>query len=685
MNINAVTRNANVARGGFRPELQGLRALAVLLVVSYHVWLGRVSGGVDVFLLISAFLMTLSFVRRVNSGGSLNLFRHWLHVFKRLLPAAVVVILSVLAGTAVVLQPSRWQAILDQAWATLFYVQNWLLAATAVDYYAQDHARASPLQHFWSLSIQGQVFILWPIIFVAAAYALKALRKRNWVPEQFGYSGLLAVIFGSIFASSLAFSIQQTSTNQSFAYFDTRTRLWEFALGTLLALAVPHLNPGKAVRVFLGWIGLAAIVSCGLVLSVDSAFPGFIALWPTLAAAAVIIAGQSGSRVGVDRLLTWKPLMRLGDVSYALYLWHWPILVLWLAWTGLRSPTLVQGLFLVGIALSLSFLTVRFIEKPLGAWHWPQQRTRRSAVVVLACGALLAGPVAVWQSSLVAEERAVAAQPSDLIPGAAAIGPNSTAIEVPEARLVPAPAALENEWFFLDQQCSDEAVPVDDLLKDCRQTSQAEHVAKRIVVLGDSHAQQFMAALEPIAQERGWEVISLLRGSCRFGAQSESRDQDCNAFNRASSNYVLDQRPDAVFTVATMTHAEEPYETAVDGYLEGVRPFSDAGIDVVGIRDNPRFDFSMAECVLDQGPEAEACNPSIEESLAAVSPLEEFHDTLENLSLMDMSDFFCAEGVCPAVVGNIFVYKDDSHLTKSYVESMVPMFRERLLAATGWQ
>ncbi|MEN8581724.1 acyltransferase [Burkholderia sp. RS01] len=243
------------AKAGYRPEVQGLRALAVLMVVTYHVWLGRVSGGVDIFLLISAFLLTLSFVRKVESGKPLRLLSHWLHLFKRLIPAAVVVILGVLAGTWLVIPQSRWPDVLNEAWASLLYRQNWLLAETAVDYYAQDHAGASPLQHFWSLSIQGQVFILWPLIFAGAALVWRILQRRRNV----SYRLVLIVAFGGIFIASLIFSVDQTATNQAYAYFDTRTRLWEFALGSLLALSLPYLKPGKAFRVVLGWAGLVGM------------------------------------------------------------------------------------------------------------------------------------------------------------------------------------------------------------------------------------------------------------------------------------------------------------------------------------------------------------------------------------------------------------------------------------------
>lgn len=674
------TKSTDKAAGkAYRPEVQGLRALAVLMVVTYHVWLGRVSGGVDIFLLISAFLLTLSFVRKVESGSPLKLVSHWLHLFKRLLPAAVVVILGVLAGTWAILPQSRWPDVLEQAWASLLYRQNWLLADSAVDYYAQDHSGASPLQHFWSLSIQGQVFILWPLVFAGAAALHRILRR-----PAVSYRLLLAFAFGVIFAASLAYSIEQTATNQAYAYFDTRTRLWEFALGSLLALALPYLKPGKLLRVILGWAGVAAMVSCGLLLTVDRSFPGFVALWPTLAAAAIIVAGQSGSRFGADRLLSWKPLVKLGDNSYALYLWHWPLLVLALAGTGVVSPNLVQGLAIVAASVVMAVLTTRFVEKPLRDWHWPQRRVWRNAVVIVACGALLAGPVSLWQTKLTAEEAAAAAQPRELTPGAAALTPENVGKPTPEAKIIPAPAAMKNEWADIDGLCTDGNVPDDPLLSGCLQNSKPEVVTKRIVVLGDSHAQQYMAALGPIAKEHGWEVVTLLKGNCRFGAESTERDAECNAFNKASAEYVLQHQPDAVFTVASLTLKDAPFETEVPGYLEGIKPFTDAGMDVVGVRDNPRFGFNMPECVQKKGADAADCNPPLGESLADSSPLDAYRGKVDGLHLMDLSDFICADGICPAVVGNVYVYKDDNHLTKTYVQSMIPMFEQRLLAATGW-
>jgi peptidoglycan/LPS O-acetylase OafA/YrhL len=667
------------AKEHFLPEVQGLRAFAVLMVVTYHVWLGRVSGGVDVFLLISAFLMTLSFVRKQESGKPFRLISHWLHLLKRLLPAAVVVILGVLVGTWAILPQGRWPDVLDQAWASLLYRQNWLLADSAIDYYAQDHESASPLQHFWSLSIQGQVFVLWPLVFAAAAILHRMIRRR------ISYRLLLAVAFGAIFAVSLVFSVNQTATNQAYAYFDTRSRLWEFALGSLLALALPYLKPGRIVRIVLGWAGLAGMISCGLLLTVESSFPGFAALWPTLSAAAMIVASQGGSRFGVDRLLGWKPLVSLGNNSYALYLWHWPILVFLLTQLDISTPSLGQGLAVLSVSVGLAVLTTRFVEAPLRRWNWPERKAWRTAVVVAVCGTLLAIPVSLWQTQLTAADAAAAAQPRDLTPGAAALAPANAGKPTPAATVIPAPVAMKDEWANLDGPCTGSNVPNNPLLSSCRESTPPDVVTKRIVVLGDSHAQQYMAALYPIAKQHGWEVVTLLLGNCRFGDQSPDRVAACNAFNKASSEYVMQHHPDAVFTVASLTHKEAPFETEVPGYLDGIKPFTDAGIDVVGIRDNPRFTINMPECVQKKGASAPECNPPLEKSLAASSPLDDYKGKVSRLYLMDMSDFICAAGICPAVVGNVYVYKDDNHLTKTYVESMIPMFEQRLLAATGWK
>ncbi|QSZ51487.1 acyltransferase (plasmid) [Arthrobacter sp. D5-1] len=660
----------------FRPEVDGLRAIALLIVVLYHVWLGRVSGGVDVFLLVSAFLLTLSFSERVRTGEPFALRRYWVRVFSRLVPPAAIVLLATVAAGAAFFPPVRWAQLIEHAWASLFYVQNWAMAFSAVDYQAAQAATASPFQHFWSLSIQGQVFILWPLLLLGAAVAARL--------SGVSFRALATALFGTIFALSLAFSIHETAANQSFAYFDTRARLWEFALGSLLALALPYLRPAKAVRIALGWVGLAAILLCGAVIQVDNQFPGWVALIPTLGAAMVITAGRTGHRMGADRFLTAAPVRRLGGISYALYLWHWPVLIGYLILSTAGEVTAVAGAFIIGISVVLAWLTTRLVERPLRSWGWMHRRKRRSAGITIALAIAVAIPLSGWETRIGLTERELQTQANHLNPGAAALEPGYDLQELPDAPLIPAKTALDKEWGNAGPACTTDYAPQHSALESCQQIEPDTAATKTVVVIGDSHAQQLMPALIPTAQEHNWRMISLLKNACRYGAESSSRDRECNERNEAAMDYVLALSPDAVLTHGTLSYQEAPREGLVPDYEDGIRPFLDAGIEVVAVRDNPRFPFHMFACVGLHGQDSPECNPARDDVLLKVNPLQELATREPLLHSVDVTDSICTDTVCPAVVGNVYVYRDHDHLNKTYVETMTPAFKRSLLAATGW-
>jgi peptidoglycan/LPS O-acetylase OafA/YrhL len=279
------TTAGGVARSRFRPELQGLRALAVVLVVVYHVWVGRVSGGVDVFFLITGFLITGGLHRAAARGG-VDVLATWRRQFSRLLPAVTVVLVAGVVAGFWLLPENRWMPTVRETVASLLFLQNWELAHNSVDYAARDNA-ASIVQHFWSLSIQGQFYLLAPLVVAGVAIAT----RRDGADLHRRLTGTLLAVG----AASFAYSVYLTLVNQPLAYFHSATRIWEFALGGLLALWIsriedrPELTPGT--RAVLGWGGVAALVSCGILLQVDRAFPGWAALWPTLAAAMVLVAG----------------------------------------------------------------------------------------------------------------------------------------------------------------------------------------------------------------------------------------------------------------------------------------------------------------------------------------------------------------------------------------------------------
>lgn len=342
------TTVGDATRSRFRPELQGLRALAVLLVVVYHVWVGRVSGGVDVFFLITGFLITGGLYRAAARGG-VDVLATWRRQFSRLLPAMTVVLTAGVVAGFWLLPENRWMPTVRETVASLLFLQNWELAHNSVDYAARDNA-ASIVQHFWSLSIQGQFYLLAPLVVAGVAIAT----RRDGADLHRRLTGTLLAVGGA----SFAYSVYLTLVNQPLAYFHSATRIWEFALGGLLALWIsriedrPELTPGT--RAVLGWGGVVALVSCGILLQVDRAFPGWAALWPTLAAAMVLVAGRSGHRFGVDHLLSGRVLRTIGDLSFPLYLWHWPILTLTLVRTGQDRLDLEQGAAVIGVSFVLA-------------------------------------------------------------------------------------------------------------------------------------------------------------------------------------------------------------------------------------------------------------------------------------------------------------------------------------------
>ncbi|MFE7631767.1 acyltransferase family protein [Kocuria sp. NPDC057446] len=659
-----------VARySGFRPEVQGLRFVAVLLVVVYHVFLDRVSGGVDIFLLISAFFLTLSFVRKLEAGRPLALGRYWLHVFKRLLPLAVLTILATLVLAWWFFPAARIEQVRTEALASVLYLENWALAAAEVDYYAADASTASPFQHFWSLSVQGQVFLLWPLVF-GAAWLLCRGRRRAPVP-------VLAVLFGVIFAASLAWSVHTTATDQAFAYFDTRTRLWEFALGSLLALAVPYLHPPRGVRVALGWVGLVSMVSVGVLIDVQGAFPGWIALWPLVSAAAIIVAGRSGSPFGLDRILASRPLVRLGDASYALYLVHWPLLITYLVLRDRPVAGPRSGVVLIVVSVLLAVALTKLVERPVQAWAWPERNKRRLAVSVAVSLALVVVPVLAWQQADARRAALLAEEAARNNPGAAVLEPGFEFTGDPDAPTLPLASALSDEWVGLPEPCAGRFAPEQEVLEQyCRQTPVLPEPERTIAVVGNSHMEQFMGAVIPLAEEHNWQLVAVLQPGCAFAVRPEG--DACHEGNAAAIEYVERLAPDAVMTTSTYAaRMDGSAEALVGGFPELVDRLTGQGIDVVGFRDNPRFDFNPFECAELHGEDDERCRVPVEQVLAPVNPADALRDR-DGFASLDLTDLICPAGQCRPVVGNVHVFFDPHHLTWAYARTMAPALETRL-------
>lgn len=673
----------------YRKDIDGLRAVAVLLVVVYHVWLDRVSGGVDAFLMISAFFLTGSFVRRLEAGKPLAIVSQWIRTFKRLLPAAAVVIAATVIAATFIMPASGHPDLWRHAWASLFYYENWALAAESVDYYA-DTSLASPLQHFWSLSVQGQVFLLWPLLFAVIAFLRWALGRRS-------VRAVALVCFAVVFAASLVYSIITTQEHQESAYFNTGARVWEFAAGSILAIVLPWIRLPRVLGAIIGWLGLAALLTCGMVLDVQGGFPGYLALWPVLAVAAIILAGSPEEKgFGPAILLETKPVLALGRDAYALYLVHWPILVLTLIARRGEPLGFLEGLALILVSIVLARLLTWLVDARVRRLAWANSNNVRGVLVILLSVAIVAIPViSLQQSALQATEEVHSAGPAERAaanPGAAVLDPRWAGKIDPDAPRIPLPTELDLQWGSLPEYCSAEAFESLSaaMLEKCGENA-VESPEQTVLVVGDSHVEQWLEPLSAIAEDRNWRLISVLQGGCPFTLQAVEVYADpefgetCLAWNLEFIDLALALHPDTIITIGTAAAPSDPGSDPDAGERERLHDqsaalelFREAGIATVLIRDNPRFTFDNYVCV-EQARSADECDVQRSQALAAANPL----DSVEGpgVATIDMTDLICPDGVCRSVIGNVNVYLDDNHLTIAYTATMRPMLEERLQEA----
>ncbi|TCK26415.1 acyltransferase family protein [Pseudonocardia endophytica] len=675
------------ARRRFRPELEGLRAVAVVLVVVYHVWLNRVSGGVDVFFLISGFLVTGGLYRRAAGKGSVAVRATWARQFARLLPAVAVVLLATVVAAALLLPETRWLPTVREIVASALFLQNWELAADAVDYAARNDA-ASVVQHFWSLSVQGQFYLVWPLLVGAVA----VVARRDGA----GLHRALTATLLAVGVPSLVYSVLLTASDQPLAYFHSLTRVWEFALGGLLALWIDRLErlPGPRTRVVIGWTGVAALVSCGLLLTVDRAFPGIAALWPTGAAALVLLAGHTGHRFGADRWLSGPLAQRLGALAFPLYLWHWPILVLTLVVTGREQLGLASGAAVIAASLVLAEATRRLVEEPLrGAGTRTALRTSVAlvAVVLVLCGAWQA--LAVARTASGGEDVAAGSEDVSLThPGAATLDPASAvdSATTAEAPLLPSLVGAGDDWSYRNGTWQCGPSPSRPDLEVCRiPPPSGAPPQKRIAVVGDSHAQQYTATLMPLAAQRDWELVVMFRGACPYSAASEvdPADDGCVNWNREAADEVAEQRPDALITLASRdvrTGPDGPTEQTPPGFVAQWWRAHDAGIPVVAVRDNPRPGFNVPDCVSREGRHSGACDLPRDGYYHSLPPWSTVPDVPPNVSFLDVADLVCDPQHCPSEVGNVLVYLDDNHLTATYAATLAPAMGRHLETTLAW-
>jgi len=665
--------NGASAAGSFRGDIEGLRALAALLVAIFHIWMNKVSGGVDVFFVASGYLITLSLLRQCEQQGRVRPLVFWAGLARRLLPAALLVIAAVLLGTWLLLPRSLWMPSMKESLAAMFYLENWLLALNSVDYLARDNL-PSPVQHYWALSAQGQFYALWPFVIMLALYLgrLLQLNRRQAV----------MLTFAGVFILSLGFSIIHTAANQTFAYFNTFARVWQFALGGLVAIT-PWVSISAEVRRGMGWLGLVAILSCGMVLDVSLSFPGYVALWPSLGAALILAAGATVVGGSAGRLLSTRPLIWLGGISYAFYLWHWPIMIFFRATFAELGVAWYGGVLILLLSLLLAWGTTRLIEKPVRS-HLGRRSPGFVYVTALAAFAPLVLAIALWRNEVqgLAEQYQVPETvDASLYPGARALaaglahGSTEDTAIIPEpfmaSRDVPKPYREGCHQSLLGSEAS------------ACQYGHADGVLT-IAVAGSSHATHWVPALEKIALQRNWRLVSYTKNGCRFTANADespdNRQNSCTVWNDNVLAALEQLAPDLVFTTATVAATADRPEHVPDGYVDQWKKLQRMQLRIIAVRDTPFMGFHVPTCVDINGADSRHCSRPREQALAADLrlPLEELDAKEQAIHFIDMSDYFCTRDSCPAVAGNVLIYKDRSHISTVYMKSLSGFLAEAI-------
>lgn len=658
------TRTTAIAADRFRPDIQGLRAVAVGLVIADHIDLPPFHGGyvgVDVFFVISGFLITSHLLSRLRATGRIGFADFYARRMRRILPAALLVAGVTLVSALVLMPPLASDGLLRMAVATALYVPNMQLALSGTNYLAE--RAPSPFQHYWSLGVEEQFYIVWPLLLLVLFLVLKRSPRA--------VTATLAVVV----LASFALCILVTDRSQPWAFFSLPTRAWELGAGGLVACVVAN---GWALRLaartpgllpVLAWTGLAGIVSAALMYSEDTLFPGAAAALPVVSAALVILGGVTASPTGPVRLLRTPAMQTGGRISYSLYLWHWPLLVIPQAAIGLSTPLpLWSKVALMIVAMILAELTYRFVEEPTrNARVLVAGGPRRSlwvggaaslALVVLAVGALpLASARPLSTSTTVAPAdpsdppRFTPVVPANLTPGLASASESTSEVHRNGCHIPDAATVTVNDCLLGDISSSVE-----------------------VALFGDSHAAHWFGGLDSWATRSGIAVRSYTKVGCPsvpvLVLDASTPYTSCTEWRDAVIERLAADPPDVIL-LSNTNHlpfvGDAPRSDTWTAAIADLAIRLPTSSRVVMLANTPEFPEDAPRCLSAHLGDASDCGIPRSEALDQAW-IDSEHDAAitAGMRYADLNDFFCSASRCEEVVGNVLLYRDTSHLTEAW-------------------
>jgi peptidoglycan/LPS O-acetylase OafA/YrhL len=657
----------------FRPDIEGLRAVAVLLVVLDHAGLAYLRGGyigVDVFFVLSGFLITGLLIREIEQTGSISLLHFYARRARRLLPAGSLVLVSTVIASFTYLGPSRADRVAEDArWAALF-ASNIRFIQQGTDYLGAQ-LPPSPLQHFWSLAVEEQFYAVWPALIMVIALPLRRIPIRL----------KLGLVLSGIIAASLLWSIHQTRVDGTTAYFSPLTRASELGAGALLAVLAPWLvRLPRGLGGTASWVGVAGILLAALTFTSTTAFPGYAIMLPVLGTVLVIAGGSLAPGGGAEQILCRAPFQWLGRLSYSLYLWHWPVLIIAAGWAG-HDLALAENLVLCLVALGLSAITYVAIEDPVRSA--PVLR-RHHPVVSVAIGAGLVALVfgfSTWRTNDIVEVEesgpAIAATLPQSFPTSSqvsqAVAAGSTVTDWPDQ-----PARIANPAY--SDAC--------DVTRKDTTSSVCVHgdpgATRKLVVFGDSRATMWIPALDLIGKQQRWQVIQLTKPGCqapdfpRYSTSLKRQYTECAEYRRFALAEIAKIRPNMVLISSafrdverwsdgkpTTDGVEDAWQSGLASVISQISPHTDR---IVVIGDMAYPDEPGIDCLTAHPGDVSACNTSRDDAVDTEHNRRERATAEENgAGYVDTTPWFCTESTCPAVIANLTTHRDSYHVAENYV------------------
>jgi peptidoglycan/LPS O-acetylase OafA/YrhL len=656
-------------RPAYRPDIEGLRGVAILLVVLFHAGVGLFAGGfvgVDVFFVLSGFFITAMLAQELADTGTVNVTEFLGKRALRLLPALLVVLAFTLVTTMWLYAPIDRPQVASNARAVALYAGNVEFARNTVDYFG---SQDNPLLHTWSLAVEEQFYLVWPMLFllVGAIYGAKLAAD----PEEQDDATRKRLLVGIVVAGALSFgfSIWLTNVSQPWAFFGMGTRIWEFALGGALAMTMnSYPTEGAAVPFarLLQWLGLLAIGLGVVFYDQSTAYPGVAAMLPALGAVALLVGGHRAPDSHVSRGLSAAWLQWLGRMSYAWYLWHWPLIGIG---TVLNEHIGVAGKLAWSLlALVLAYFTNRWIEQPArkseGAFARIPNHWVAPAALVASVGAAVGA-----HATLVAARAQSSKSPQKIF--AAARGDRMQ----------------HNCW----------ASTVDQPTGRCEFGDRT--ASTTYALLGDSHAEHWLGALDRAGREHGFKVVAMVKGGCPVAEMPQMMRRkkyyhECTRYREAMVQRIIAMKPDAVI-LSSWDHYMPPsgkgsaWQVTPEHWRNGLRRtyerLAAADLKIVAIRGTPRTWFDVPTCLSRRAAGLLAAKRCVYDRARSMMPLAiaAQNDAARGLPVrfIDMNDQICATQRCQVTRGRVVIFTDDNHLTATFSKSVAPVMAQRLASA----